>query len=336
MRFPHAMSRLPVSWAVIAIVFISACPALARDPVTTKSALSNSKKERLIVTPLNLGFGRVAVGRRQIQTVTLTNWGDSNVRLMQVITQGRDFTLLGLDLPVTLARGESYTFSGVFAPRSRGAISGSVAFISDASSVSNPALSMELTGMGSDDDGQPIINPATMSFGTVQVGLSASQSGILSAGANQIILSSASSSSAEFTCSGLSFPVIIPAGGSQGFTVTFTPQASGTVSAALTFLDENGISLPVETLNGTGIVSQNHSVDLSWTASSSQNVVGYNIYRGNQSGGPYAKINSSLDSSTSYTDSSVTDGNTYYYVTTAVNSDNEESVYSNQAQATIP
>jgi hypothetical protein len=330
------MSRLPVSWAVIAIVFISACPALARDPVTTKSALSNSKKERLIVTPLNLGFGRVAVGRRQIQTVTLTNWGDSNVRLMQVITQGRDFTLSGLDLPVTLARGESYTFSGVFAPRSRGAISGSVAFISDASSVSNPALSMELTGMGSDDDGQPIINPATMSFGTVQVGLSASQSGILSAGANQIILSSASSSSAEFTCSGLSFPVIIPAGGSQGFTVTFTPQASGTVSAALTFLDENGISLPVETLNGTGIVSQNHSVDLSWTASSSQNVVGYNIYRGNQSGGPYAKINSSLDSSTSYTDSSVTDGNTYYYVTTAVNSDNEESVYSNQAQATIP
>jgi len=330
------MSRLPVSWAVIAIVFISACPALARDPVTTKSALSNSKKERLIVTPLNLGFGRVAVGRRQIQTVTLTNWGDSNVRLMQVITQGRDFNLSGLDLPVTLARGESYTFSGVFAPRSRGAISGSVAFISDASSVSNPALSMELTGMGSDDDGQPIINPATMSFGTVQVGLSASQSGILSAGANQIILSSASSSSAEFTCSGLSFPVIIPAGGSQGFTVTFTPQASGTVSAALTFLDENGISLPVETLNGTGIVSQNHSVDLSWTASSSQNVVGYNIYRGNQSGGPYAKINSSLDSSTSYTDSSVTDGNTYYYVTTAVNSDNEESVYSNQAQATIP
>src|ERR1700728_1533963 len=169
MRFPHAISRLPVSWAVIAIVFVSVRPALARDPVTIKAALSNSKKERLIVTPLNLGFGRVAVGRRQIQTVTLTNWGDSNFRLMQVITRGRDFTLLGLDLPVTLARGESYTFSGVFAPRSRGASSGSVAFVSDASSISNPVLSMELTGMGSDDDEQPIVNPATMSFGTVQV-----------------------------------------------------------------------------------------------------------------------------------------------------------------------
>jgi hypothetical protein len=329
------MSRLPVSWAVIAIVFLSACPALARDPATTKSASSNSKKERLVITPLNLGFGRVAVGRRQIQSVTLTNWGNSDVRLLQVITRGRDFAVVGLDLPVTLARGESYTFSGVFAPRSRGASSGSVAFISDASSISNPALRMELTGMGSDDDGQLIINPATMNFGTVQLGLSASQSGTLSAGASQITVSSASSSSAEFTFGGLSFPLIIAAGGNQGFTVTFTPQASGTASAALSFLDENGIPLAVETLTGTGIVSTNHSVELSWTASTSHNVVGYNIYRGNQSGGPYVKINSSLDSKTSYTDTSVTGDNTYYYVTTAVNSDNKESGYSNQAQATI-
>src|SRR5580704_3987881 len=191
MRFPQAISRLPVSWAVIAIVFISACAALAHDPITAKSAASNAKKERLIVTPLNLGFGRVAVGRRQIQSVTLTNWGDSDVRLLQVMTRGRDFAVIGLDLPVTLARGESYTFSGVFAPRSRGASSGSVAFISDASSISNPALRMELTGMGSDDDEQPIVNPATMNFGTVQVGLSASQTGTLSAGASQIPFSSA-------------------------------------------------------------------------------------------------------------------------------------------------
>lgn len=330
------MSRLPVSTVLIAIIFLSAFPAHARDPIIAKSALSDSTKEHLVVTPLNLGFGRVAVGRRQTQTLTLTNWGDSDISLLQVITRGPDFAVIGLDLPVTLAPGESYTFTGVFAPRSRGASRGSIAFISDASSISNPVLSMKLTGIGSDDDGQLIIRPAAMNFGTVQVGLSASQAGTLSAGASQIIIPSAASSSAEFTLSGISFPVIIPAGGSQGFTVTFTPQASGTTSAALSFLDENGMSLAVEPLVGTGVISQNHSVGLSWVASTSQNVVGYNVYRGNQSGGPYAKINSSLDTTTAYTDTSVTDGNTYYYVTTAVNSDNEESVYSNQAQATIP
>jgi fibronectin type 3 domain-containing protein len=87
--------------------------------------------------------------------------------------------------------------------------------------------------------------------------------------------------------------------------------------------------------NGT-VVSQGHRVDLVWNASTSPDVIGYNIYRGNRSGGPYSKINPVPNASTVYTDTSVTDGNTYYYVTTSVNSDNQESGYSNQSQATIP
>jgi len=47
-------------------------------------------------------------------------------------------------------------------------------------------------------------------------------------------------------------------------------------------------------------------------------------------------INSSLDSNTAYTDSTVTSGTTYYYVATAVNSGSEESGYSNQATAVVP
>ena len=43
-----------------------------------------------------------------------------------------------------------------------------------------------------------------------------------------------------------------------------------------------------------------------------------NIYRGNSSGGPYTKINSALDATAAYTDNSVLAGQTYYYVTTAV------------------
>jgi len=76
-------------------------------------------------------------------------------------------------------------------------------------------------------------------------------------------------------------------------------------------------------------------VDLTWNASTSQ-VAGYNVYRSEVSGGPFTKINSSLDVNTNYTDSSVQPGYTYYYVTTAVNLEGQESVYSNQAQATIP
>ncbi len=48
------------------------------------------------------------------------------------------------------------------------------------------------------------------------------------------------------------------------------------------------------------------------------------------------KINSTLESSTAYTDSTVQSGTTYYYVVTAVDSSGSESNYSNQATAVIP
>jgi len=87
-------------------------------------------------------------------------------------------------------------------------------------------------------------------------------------------------------------------------------------------------------MTGTGKAASQHTVDLTWTAAA--DAVGYNIYRGTVSGGPYTMINSSLDGTTAYTDSTVVSGQTYYYVATAVNSKSEESGYSNQATAVIP
>jgi fibronectin type 3 domain-containing protein len=79
-----------------------------------------------------------------------------------------------------------------------------------------------------------------------------------------------------------------------------------------------------------------HQVDLSWTASTSSSVAGYNVYRGTQPAGPFTKINSSLDTSTAYTDATVVSGQTYYYTTTAVDSSGVESGDSNVVQAVVP
>jgi fibronectin type 3 domain-containing protein len=43
-----------------------------------------------------------------------------------------------------------------------------------------------------------------------------------------------------------------------------------------------------------------------------------------------------LEASTSYTDSGVQSGQTYFYVVTAVNSSNAESAYSDQVTFVIP
>lgn len=79
-----------------------------------------------------------------------------------------------------------------------------------------------------------------------------------------------------------------------------------------------------------------HSVSLTWTASTSSSIAGYNVYRSTTNGGSYTQINSSLVATTSYTDTNVTAGQTYYYVTTAVDTSNNQSAYSSQAQATVP
>ena len=66
-------------------------------------------------------------------------------------------------------------------------------------------------------------------------------------------------------------------------------------------------------------------------------VVGYNVYRGTTNNGPYTlKVNSSLVPGITFTDTNVQSSQTYYYVVTAVDSNGVETVYSNQASATIP
>jgi hypothetical protein len=113
--------------------------------------------------------------------------------------------------------------------------------------------------------------------------------------------------------------------------VTFSPQVTGAASATLTFTSNAQPSTTTETLTGTGTPAPTYDVALSWTASTSPNISGYNIYRAvyTTSCGTFTKINSALNASTVYTDSVVVDGTNYCYATTAVNTSNEESGYSN-------
>jgi hypothetical protein len=76
------------------------------------------------------------------------------------------------------------------------------------------------------------------------------------------------------------------------------------------------------------------SVKLNWDADpANDDVTSYQVLRSTVSGGPYAQIGSST--STSFTDTTVADGETYYYVVRAVNSQGT-SGNSNQTEAVIP
>jgi C1A family cysteine protease/fibronectin type 3 domain-containing protein len=76
------------------------------------------------------------------------------------------------------------------------------------------------------------------------------------------------------------------------------------------------------------------SVDLTWSANAEPDLAGYTVYRATSGGGPYSALTASLLSDPSYTDSSVSNGTTYYYVVTASDDSGNESGHSNEASAT--
>jgi hypothetical protein len=288
----------------------------------------------LTSSPSSLNFGSVQVGNKQQLSETLTNSGGVNVNISQASVVGAGFSMSGLNPPLLLTPGQHYTFNVTFTPPSPGNYTGSVSIVSDAS---NPNLSIPTSGTGTPvPQGQLSVSPTNIDFGNVFVGTNANQTGTLTASGASVTVTSDTVSGSAFAVSGLSFPVTIPAGQHVQFNVTFTPAGNGAASGNVSFASNASNSPTIETFTGTGTPPPQHTVNLSWTASSSQNVIGYNIYRSITSGKQYSKINSVLNASTLYSDNTVADGQTYYYVTTAVNSSNEQSAYSNQATAVIP
>src|SRR5262249_18726256 len=78
---------------------------------------------------------------------------------------------------------------------------------------------------------------------------------------------------------------------------------------------------------------QHGKIKLTWTQSTSPNITTNKVYRSRTNGGPYTLI-TSITATTTYTDTGLVGGTTYYYVVTAVDSNGVESNYSNQASAT--
>ena len=76
-------------------------------------------------------------------------------------------------------------------------------------------------------------NPASLAFGSVQVGSSTSLSETLTnTGGSSLTISAASASGTGFSLSGLALPLTLNAGQTTSFTVLFSPTASGAPAAA--------------------------------------------------------------------------------------------------------
>jgi hypothetical protein len=179
-------------------------------------------------------------------------------------------------------------------------------------------------------------NQSSLNFSNVNLGSSSALPVSFSNGGNSnVTISSVTISGAGYTASGIQSGQIVKPGQTATLNVTFAPSGTGSLSGTVQ-VNSNASNSPASvTLSGIGVQSVSHSVTLTWTASTSV-VTGYNVYRSSISGGPYTKLNSTLIAATTYDDTAVQSGQTYFYVVTSVDSSNVESADSSEVSATIP
>ena len=304
------------------LVLLTGCQGVSANSVNPPGVLESN--------PATLTFGDVTVGHSLALSAVVSNTGASSVTISQVQISGSAFAESGIGAPLTLSPGTKATISVRFTPTAAGTANGTLTVTSNASDA---ALTIALSGAGTTTAGQLGVTPTTIPVGSVVVGTSGTASGNLNATGSSVTVTGASTNNTAFVVSGISLPLTIPAGQSAPFTITFSPSIAGSATATLTFTSDAQPTTTTAPLTGSGTPAPVHSVNLSWNASTSPNISGYNIYRAvyTTSCGSFSKINSLLNTGTLYTDSAVTDGTSYCYAATAVDTSNAESSYSNIA-----
>jgi len=281
--------------------------------------------------PTSINFANGVVGTGLSQSLIIKNTGTATLNITQVNETGSAFSVSGFTLPLNVNAGQQTTITVTFLPTVAGTVPGNISIVSNAPTsptsvgLSGTAVAATLT-LG--------INPTSLSFGNVTTGTSsAAQSVTITNTGNSSVAISQINLSADYSMTGGSAPVTLTPSQNLTLSVRFSPTTAVTVNGSISIVSNASGSPATVTLSGTGIVQ--HSVALAWNASTST-VAGYNVYRSTVSGGPYTKINPSLVVVLSYTDLTVQSGTTYFYVTTAVDSSGNESIYSNEASASIP
>jgi hypothetical protein len=247
------MGHLPTRWNALVVVLALATMLGCQGLSTSKPASqgTNPQTVGLNAAPASISFGNVQIGTSQSQSDTLSNTSGTSLTITQATVTGSGFSTTGLNLPLTLAAGQSTTFSIVFAPQAAGSVSGNLALTNDgASSPLNIALSGTAVPAG-DLTG----NPTSLSFGSVQVGANQTQTETLkNSGGENLTISQATISGTGFSYTGLSLPLTLAPNQSTTFGVVFTPTSAGAGNGILS-ITAGGSSTTLDiALSGTGVM----------------------------------------------------------------------------------
>jgi hypothetical protein len=133
--------------------------------VSQSVALTGSGEKafaNLVLTPSSINFGNLAVAKTSTQNVTMQNTGDINMTIQGITVAGAGFGYSSLAPGLSLAPNQTITFQVWFTPKTAGAASATVSFLSP--NLSTPGT-MSLSGDGTTSTPPPASHSVRLTWG---------------------------------------------------------------------------------------------------------------------------------------------------------------------------
>ncbi|MGI4852762.1 MAG: choice-of-anchor D domain-containing protein [Janthinobacterium lividum] len=193
------------------------------------SGTGTSTQSQLIGTPGALNFGNVAVGGSSTLSVTITNTSATTINSIAAAINPSSFTVAS-DCGSNMNSNASCNLLVTYTPTAAGASTGMVTLQS--SDATSP-LRIALTGTGTVLPPQLSLTPASLNFGVLAVGNSATLTTTLLNTGNASVSSIAIGVTAGFTANSTCGSSLAP-GSSCSIAVTYAATAAGVLSGLLT------------------------------------------------------------------------------------------------------
>ena len=206
----------------------------------------------ILVSPLSVSFGDVAIDTAAFSNVSVSNTGTTPLTVTNTDLSGADFasfSLPNLVAPFVVNPNETIQLTVRFAPRITGAKSASLTIKSTAFNSDSVTVSLSGNGVGEPDIAA---EPTQLDFGNVDLGQSSVLNSVISnVGLVDLNISSVVVSGANFTEFSIisSVSQVLAPGESDTLKIAFTPGSAGSKTASIVIAsndsDENPLNIPL-------------------------------------------------------------------------------------------
>lgn len=218
--------------------------------VLALTGASTGSSVNLSASPSAVSFSNVNAGSSSSKSVTVTNGGNTSLTISQINVNAKNFTVSGINTPLTLAAGQNTTMKVSFSPSTAESVTGNITL------VSAQGASSVVTVSGNGVQAGLTVTPASASFGSVTVGSPSSQTIQLSnSGNGTLTISQVSVAGSGFSTNTLALPINLAAGQSSNFNVQFAPSSAGSATGSVTIVSNAPNSPTAISLSGTGVTA---------------------------------------------------------------------------------